>query len=100
VRITRDQSQRYPVDEALLAEPAERELYAAYRRAAEQVARNPSVDGLFEALLALKPAIERFFDDVLVMTEDAALRRNRLGLLQSIGALAHGIVDLSVMEGF
>jgi glycyl-tRNA synthetase len=100
VRITRDQAERYAVDEALLAEPAERELYAAYRQAARRVAQEPSVDGLLEALVALKPTIERFFDDVLVMANDPAVRRNRLGLLQSIGALADGIVDLSVMEGF
>ncbi len=100
VRITRDQPERFAVDEERLAEPAERELYAAYRDVAGGVAENPSVDALFEALIALKPAIERFFDDVLVMVDDPDVRRNRLGLLQSIGALADGIVDLSVMEGF
>jgi glycyl-tRNA synthetase len=100
VRITRDQAERHAVDEGLLVEPAERKLEASYRRAAARVAREPSVDGLLEALIELKPAIERFFDDVLVMTDDPAVRRNRLGLLQAIGALADGIVDLSVMEGF
>ena len=32
--------------------------------------------------------------------EDAAVRTNRLGLLQRIAALAHGAADLSRLEGF
>jgi glycyl-tRNA synthetase beta subunit len=37
---------------------------------------------------------------VMVHVEDQAVRRNRLGLLQAISALAHGRVDLSLMSGF
>lgn len=44
--------------------------------------------------------MNRFFDEVLVMAEDAQLRNNRLGLLQRIAGLAKGIVDLSYLEGF
>ena len=46
------------------------------------------------------PAISKFFDDVLVMAEDKALRENRLGLLQRIAALAKGVADFSKLEGF
>ena len=46
------------------------------------------------------PAVNRFFDKVLVMAEDDALQRNRLGLLQRIAALADGVADLSRLEGF
>ncbi|MBM3189882.1 MAG: glycine--tRNA ligase subunit beta, partial [Chloroflexi bacterium] len=100
VRITRDQPETYPVDPARFVEPATRALYEAYRVARARVDADPTVDGLFSALQEMVPAIRRFFDDVLVMDEDLTLRRNRLGLLQAIGALAHGIVDLSAMEGF
>lgn len=100
VRITRNQDERLAVDEERLVEPAEQALYAAYRQAATRLAENRTIDGLFEALVALRLAIARFFDDVLVMAEDPAVRRNRLGLMQAIGALADGIVDLSLMEGF
>jgi glycyl-tRNA synthetase beta subunit len=48
----------------------------------------------------LIPAITAFFDKVLVMAEDQAVRENRLGLLQSIAALSNGIADLSKLEGF
>jgi glycyl-tRNA synthetase len=46
------------------------------------------------------PEINRFFDEVLVMVEEDAIRENRLGLLQRVAALPRGIVDLSFLEGF
>jgi glycyl-tRNA synthetase beta chain len=55
---------------------------------------------LLAALEGLRPTISRFFDDVLVMDPDEAVRRSRLGLLQAISALPEGIVDLSLIEGF
>ena len=46
------------------------------------------------------PAVNTFFDKVLVMADDQALRENRLGLLQRISALANGVADFSKLEGF
>jgi glycyl-tRNA synthetase len=100
VRITRPVGTRYPVDEGIFVEPAEHELYAALRQA-ETVDRAPgSVNDFLEAFVPMIPAIDRFFDDVLVMTEDKALQENRLGLLQRIAALANGVADMSRLEGF
>jgi glycyl-tRNA synthetase beta subunit len=48
----------------------------------------------------MAPVINRFFDDVLVMDEDEAVRQNRLALLQRVVALADGVADLSQLEGF
>ncbi len=59
-----------------------------------------SVDAFLEAFLPMMPAVNRFFEQVLVMAEDEALQRNRLGLLQRIAALAGGVADLSRLEGF
>ena len=100
VRITRSLEERLAVDPALFTEQASRDLYEAYRQASEQVAASPSVTTLMQALASLGPVIARFFDDVLVMAEDLAVRQNRLALLQGIGALSEGLVDLSQMEGF
>jgi glycyl-tRNA synthetase beta subunit len=58
------------------------------------------VDDFLNAFLPMTPAITRFFDAVLVMAEDQRLRRNRLGLLQRIAALAGGVADLSKLDGF
>jgi glycyl-tRNA synthetase beta subunit len=46
------------------------------------------------------PAINEFFNTVLVMAEDQKVRDNRLGLLQSIAGLAAGKADFSRLEGF
>jgi glycyl-tRNA synthetase beta subunit len=46
------------------------------------------------------PAVDKFFDEVLVMDEDKTARENRLGLLQRIAALADGVADMSKLEGF
>jgi glycyl-tRNA synthetase len=59
-----------------------------------------SVDALLTAFLPLIPPINAFFEAVMVMDEDPALRATRLGLLQRISALAAPTVDLSLLEGF
>jgi glycyl-tRNA synthetase len=81
-------------------EPATQALHAAYLQAAEQISCQSSVDELLTAFLPLVAPITRFFDEVLVMAEDEALRINRLTLLQRIADLATGIVDLSKLQGF
>ena len=44
-------------------------------------------------LATLKPAVDRFFDDVLVMDEDERVRKNRLALLASINRLFMAVAD-------
>jgi glycyl-tRNA synthetase len=61
---------------------------------------NGTVDSLVAAVRSMEPAITSFFDNILVMDEDQAVRENRLALLQQIAALADGIADLSELEGF
>jgi glycyl-tRNA synthetase len=100
VRITRDQSERYPLDAGLFSEPAERELFEALQKAQVAQRRSGSVDDFLAALLPMIPSINRFFDDVLVMDEDERTRHNRLGLLQRISGLADGVADMSRLEGF
>ena len=100
VRITRNLDARYPVDEGVFIEPAERELFSALCEA-ESIERFPgSVDDLLNAFLPMIPPIDRFFDNVLVMIDDVTIQENRLGLLQRIAALASGVADMSRLEGF
>jgi glycyl-tRNA synthetase len=100
VRITRDHKETYPVDPAGFIDPEERDLYQALQ-AAESSHRAPgSINDFLEAFEPMIPAINRFFDHVLVMIEDERLRNNRLGLLQRIAGLAEGVADMSKLEGF
>jgi glycyl-tRNA synthetase len=100
VRITRDLKELFPLDPAAFSETQEGELYQALL-AAEATPRRPgSADDLWNAFLPMIPVINRFFDTVLVMAEEAHRRLNRLGMLQRIAALAAGVADFSRLEGF
>jgi glycyl-tRNA synthetase beta chain len=87
---------------------------AALREASEQVlaqqitALGQEVKPLFERrdyeaaltqLAALREAVDQFFDDVMVMVEDRALRDNRLALLKRLGDLFLRVADLSRLQG-
>jgi glycyl-tRNA synthetase len=100
VRITRDQTERFEVRPAAFSDPAEKDLYQALEKV-EATPRKPgSVNDLLGYFLPMIPAINHFFEAVLVMAEDPALRSNRLGLLQRISALADRVADFSKLEGF
>ena len=86
------------VDEALLAEPAERALHAAIVRV------RPEVDAAFarddytatlKTLAQLRDAVDAFFNDVMVMAEDEALRNNRLALLSQLHGMMNRVADIS-----
>ena len=84
------------VDEALLGD-AERALLDATDEAAAQVSAalaDKDYAALIAALASLRAPIDRFFDDVLVMDEDRALRENRLRLLNRFEAVFAGIADI------
>jgi glycyl-tRNA synthetase beta chain len=51
------------------------------------------------ALAELRGPADRFFDEVLVMAEDDAVRRNRLALLKTIHAAFLRVADLSRLPG-
>lgn len=72
------------VDADLLQEAAERELYEACQRV-YRLGVEPALQGdftpLVEGLQAAAPAVDRFFEAVLVMDPDPRLRANRLNLL-------------------
>ena len=100
VRITRDQKETFTVNPEALAEQADKDLYQALL-AAETVSHQPgSADDFFNVIEGLVENINRFFDAVMVMADDQAVRANRLGLLQRIAALANGVADISKLEGF
>ena len=98
VRITRDQQKTFEVNQKLLVEEAEKRLYEAVKNLSRKV--DGDVDSFLRNAVKLIPSINTFFDKVLVMADDQAVRENRLGLLQSIAALSNGVADLSRLEGF
>ena len=100
VRITRSESERYALNPGALVEQAEKDLHAAYVVANDRLPAEGNVDALMQAFEPLVPAIQAFFDQVLVNTQDQALRQARIGLLQAISAMQSGRADLSQLSGF
>ncbi len=102
VRITRPVGESYAVNPQSFAEKAEESLYSALLLAEKSLhmARHRSADSFLTAFLLMIPQVNQFFDEVLVMAEDATLRQNRLALLQRIVALGSGVADMSKLEGF
>ncbi|MBL8051645.1 MAG: hypothetical protein JNM46_10525, partial [Anaerolineales bacterium] len=101
VRIFRSQTEDrggWTVDEKKLVDAEEKALFKAVQTT---VRGQPStVNEFLEIIVKLTPAINSFFDKVLVMAEDKKVKENRLGLLQQIASLSNGIADLSKLEGF
>jgi len=105
VRITRAESEIYPVSVDLFQAPEEGALYAAYQTAKGTITAESGVDVFLTAFMGMLPAITAYFgtgkgDGVLVNAGDPEVRRNRLGLLQAISAMQRGRADLSYLSGF
>ncbi len=90
------------IDAGLLESDAERELVAAVAAteadAAPLIAGGDHV-GLLRRLAALRAPVDRYFDEVMVMAEDAAVRSNRLVLLSRLRALFLRVADISLLPG-
>ena len=98
VRITRPLKEHYTLRPDALAVAEERAVLDELTRA--EAAKDGSVETFVASLRRLEPSITRLFDAVLIMDEDAAVRENRLALLQRVAGLAAGVAELAVLEGF
>ncbi len=86
------------VDRALLNEGAEHDLYAAVQLLLPVVHGHVHRGDYTEALRALasvRAPVDRFFDDVMVMADDRALRANRLALLRGLAEAMNQVADIS-----
>jgi glycyl-tRNA synthetase beta chain len=54
--------------------------------------------GTLENLADLRPAVDNFFDNVMVMTDDEAVRNNRLALLSQLRGLFLEVADISLLQ--
>jgi glycyl-tRNA synthetase beta chain len=87
-----------PIDAGMLKEVAEKHLYEAVlaaRSAVDPLLEKQAYEAALTRLSELRPTIDTFFDDVLVMTDDEAVRRNRLALLSGLHALFLDTADIS-----
>ena len=90
------------VDVDALLEPAEKALHEALAGVVPEVERaltKRDYSTALTRLATLRPAVDGFFDGVMVNAEDPALRRNRLALLAQVRHQFTRIADLSCLPG-
>ncbi|MEK6658607.1 MAG: glycine--tRNA ligase subunit beta, partial [Campylobacterota bacterium] len=87
-----DMSNEFRVDVKLFEAKAEEALFARYSEVSSS--KYDSYEEELDALLALKPELDKFFDDVMVNAEDEKVRNNRKSLVASIYKSILKIADI------
>jgi glycyl-tRNA synthetase beta chain len=85
----------------LLQDGAERTLYEVFIQVQDetrQFLQSKEYGKALEVILRMKEPVDLFFDEVMVMTDDAALQKNRLNLLTAISGLFLRVGDFSKMQ--
>jgi glycyl-tRNA synthetase beta chain len=94
-------SEHQALKTGLLTEAAEQNLYqqlvSVEQKALDHFAQREYLPGL-NALAELRPVVDTFFDDVMVMVDDEALRLNRLALLQKLADNFLRVADFSRLQ--
>ncbi|MBB3120493.1 glycine--tRNA ligase subunit beta [Pseudoduganella violacea] len=86
------------VNAALLQDEAEKKLAASVARVQPEVDAafgRGDFTGTLKTLAQLRDDVDAFFNDVMVMAEDVALRNNRLALLSSLHGMMNRVADIS-----
>lgn len=89
------------VDEALLSETAEQNLYANVQQAqtvVQPLLEQADYTQVLQTLASLDEPLTQFFDNVMVNSDDAALKNNRLALLKQVRALFLSVADISELQ--
>ncbi len=86
------------IDASLLNDDAERALYTevqGVRSDVEPLLNAREYSAALTRLAALRPTVDAFFDDVMVMADDEAVRANRLALLAELRSMFLEVADIS-----
>ena len=86
------------IDPGLLNEPAEKQLYEAFLQVKSPVLshiKKKEFSRALEKMVDIKPSVDNFFDNVMVMVEDSSLCTNRMCLLRDISGLFSDLADFS-----
>lgn len=89
-----------PVDEPLLQDEPEKALYRSLRAVSDdvqQAAASQEYGAVLSTLATLRNDIDDFFDNVMVMADDEAVRQNRLAILLMLRSLFLKTADISLL---
>jgi len=88
------------VNETLFEDSSETILFTAVNevvQGVEELIRNGNYDKALTHIATLRPKVDTFFDDVMVMAEDEVIRQNRIALLSSVSGLFKNIANFSMI---
>jgi glycyl-tRNA synthetase beta chain len=89
------------INESLLAEDAEKNLFDCVKKTklkvAEYISQNKYAE-VFDKVLEIKPSIDGFFEKVMVMSEDAKIKSNRISLLNYTKDIFAEFLDFSALQ--
>ena len=89
------------VNESLLQQDEEKALYAAAQGLQPKISAAVA-EGNFQTALSelasVKPQVDAFFDGVMVMAEDAAVKQNRLNLLNRLAEQMNAVADIALLS--
>lgn len=96
-----DEAVRTDVDVALFETDAERTLWQAIQSAEAHITPMLAVvdyQGALQHLASLRESVDAYFEGVMVMADDAAVRNNRLAVLSKLRQLFLKVADISVLQ--
>lgn len=85
----------------LLSQTEEKALFEAYSVLAESIpalAGNNDYEAVLNQLSSLKDTLDAFFDKVMIMAEDEAVKQNRIALVSHVRKLFLSVADISVLN--
>ena len=89
------------VNESLLQQDEEKALYTAAQGLQPKISAAVA-EGNFQIALSelasVKPQVDAFFDGVMVMAEDAAVKQNRLNLLSRLAEQMNAVADIALLS--
>ena len=89
------------VNESLLSDDAEKVLASHVAKFATELAplyANGDYQEALSQLAGIRESVDNFFDNVMVMADDEAVKQNRLALLSQLSRLFLDIADISVLQ--
>jgi len=93
-----DMAEKVEIDDSLFYSDSERSLYTASKRLSALVddfISKGDYDSALKEIASLRPEVDSFFDDVMVMVDDLSVRNNRIALLSAVASIFENIADFS-----
>ncbi|MCD5002685.1 glycine--tRNA ligase subunit beta [Enterococcus saccharolyticus] len=96
INLAKKVENEWDINPELFENEAEKALYEA-TVALEKEFAEQSVEENYQSLVALRPLIENYFDQTMVMVDDEAVRQNRLAQLRKIAQMAQALASLETL---